>query len=648
MSEDLKVYLVTLKRVEDLEDFYQDMETEGGNLYIPDRLVECTDRGPDSRVTRYMLTAEEADCVSKDPRVEAVELNYEDAKIRIVPFAGNPIQDSSTWDKSNTVSNTMLNWGLVRMANGKPALTTTRYPDGIGYDTDIEYYSPGTGTRGTTWDGFTYLSYNTLKLMTLTNKVANTWVASSGYWDIPGGSPGTGESWGDYADTNYYRRSINARIQLNSSGKNVDVVIIDGGHIDPDHPEFARNPDGTGGTRWVNYNWFQHNEELGKGPNSQYDYSYWGVDSHHMHCTGTVAGITQGWAKEANIYSLTYNVEDAIRYVRAFHKNKPINPATGRRNPTIVNNSWGTILSYSWNKSRISKITRNGTVYNRPVGGMFSDQQLHDLEMITTTSGFYVRSPSLEADFISAMEDGVVCVCAAGNSRYNTYDDENNNTFTVDGIAGTELPNGTYDFLKGASPGAHPRHDLRINVGALDIFPWDSKAMFSSTGTKVDFYAPGYNIMSSYTNSKNINNAVPSVINSSFYLQKLQGTSMASPQVTGLIACLAEHYPHWTNKEFREYLAGTAEKGAITSGAYRSISPFKFYRFDHSAGSGPTANTNNPRYNNRIPRFIQQRPSVGAVWPPQNRGLRNQYVTDNTGSTTHVRSMYPRPKSVRK
>ena len=28
-------------------------------------------------------------------------------------------------------------------------------------------------------------------------------------------------------------------------------------------------------------------------------------------------------------------------YIRHFHKNKAINSNTGRRNPTVVNNSWG-------------------------------------------------------------------------------------------------------------------------------------------------------------------------------------------------------------------------------------------------------------------------------------------------------------------
>jgi hypothetical protein len=35
----LKEWIVTLHRKEDLESFYADMETEGGNLFIPNRAV---------------------------------------------------------------------------------------------------------------------------------------------------------------------------------------------------------------------------------------------------------------------------------------------------------------------------------------------------------------------------------------------------------------------------------------------------------------------------------------------------------------------------------------------------------------------------------------------------------------------------------
>jgi hypothetical protein len=68
----MEIFQVTLKRGEDIDAFYDDMETPGGALHIPDRTVECTHRRPTSRTTGYMLTMEEAQEVAADDRVEQV------------------------------------------------------------------------------------------------------------------------------------------------------------------------------------------------------------------------------------------------------------------------------------------------------------------------------------------------------------------------------------------------------------------------------------------------------------------------------------------------------------------------------------------------------------------------------------------------
>ena len=66
-------YIVTCKSYEDLENLYDDMETPGGSLYIPDREVELVHRRSISRNTHYMLTEDEAEQVGNDPRVIACE-----------------------------------------------------------------------------------------------------------------------------------------------------------------------------------------------------------------------------------------------------------------------------------------------------------------------------------------------------------------------------------------------------------------------------------------------------------------------------------------------------------------------------------------------------------------------------------------------
>ena len=68
----MELFQVTLKRGEDIQAFYDDMETPGGALHIPERKVECANRRPTSRTTGYMLTVEEAKQVAADDRVEQV------------------------------------------------------------------------------------------------------------------------------------------------------------------------------------------------------------------------------------------------------------------------------------------------------------------------------------------------------------------------------------------------------------------------------------------------------------------------------------------------------------------------------------------------------------------------------------------------
>jgi len=161
-------------------------------------------------------------------------------------------------------------------------------------------------------------------------------------------------------------------IGLTQTGRNVDVVVCDSNGIVWDHPEYAVNVDGTGGSRAIQYNWYQHNAEIGNGANSTYSY---GVGDHSTHVAGTVAGNTQGWARNANIYNLFYdsgnpgNFSLVFDYIRAFHRNKAVNNTIGRKNPTIVNNSWGmSIFPSEWSFSDITAVTYRGTRYTPNVG----------------------------------------------------------------------------------------------------------------------------------------------------------------------------------------------------------------------------------------------------------------------------------------
>lgn len=180
--------------------------------------------------------------------------------------------------------------------------------------------------------------------------------------------------WGGtgYEGTGSGTAAQTGTIDLTQTGRNVDVLVCDLNGIVWNHPEYAVNEDGTGGTRTVQYNWSQHNAEIGNGANGTYTY---GTGDHSSHVSGTIAGNTQGWARSANIYNLYYdtgnpgNFSYVFDYIRAFHRNKTSNPAIGRKNPTIVNNSWGqSIFPGDWSFSDITAVTYRGTRYT-PIGG---------------------------------------------------------------------------------------------------------------------------------------------------------------------------------------------------------------------------------------------------------------------------------------
>lgn len=526
---ELREYIVTLKDRNDLESFYEDMETLGGDLYIPNRKVDVLNRRPLSRNTHYMLTDVEAENLRNYSKVLAVELTPEDRGLIVKPFWE---QTSSYWDKSSTVNNQHKNWGLLRSIEG------------------IQRSGWGSGTLDT--------------------------------------------------------KTQTATIKTNADGKNVDVVIVDG-HINVNHPEFAVNSDGTGGTRVVQYNWFIHNLSVQgiSATNYVYDTNDNSDNNHGMHVAGTVAGNTQGWARQANIYNLspystnpnTYMYSSVLfDYIRAWHNSKPINPLTGRKNPTICNNSWGFIFRN--NISNITQVYRRGVNYTTNL----TSSELNNLGVINngTTTENPARNISTEVDVQDAILDGIIMIGAAGNYSHKidvTTGEDYNNFYVVNSLA--------YYYNRGMAPTVGS--DC-ICVGAIDTVSSESKATFSNCGPRVDVYAPGRRIMSSL-----ISGGVSDSRNTSYFLSKYSGTSMASPQVTGVLACMAELYPNMNQEDARNYIISRSKINQIydTGGSasdYTSLqgSPNRFlYYFNERTETSIL-----------FPRITSKaRPTTGSLYP---------------------------------
>lgn len=498
MSE-LKEYVVTVKSKSDIDSLYDDMESENGNDYIPKRKVDIAQLREISRSTHYYLTSEEAEQLKNDNRILDVELlpSARGFKPGMTPVQPGPLWiQTANFQKNPTIDTNDKNWALDRVTRGSQL--------------------PGWGNSTTDyWNGTAYADF------TQTNQTAIT----------------------------------------TSSGKNVDVVMVDV-FFNTNHPEFAVNPDGTGGQRAQLYDWFQLSASLGYSTHGQYQYSSGG--SHGTHVASTIVGNTQGWARDANIFYIDYNYTGLLGpsgdwtlyiydYIRQFHKTKPINPKTGRRNPTIVNNSWAYYSYFALND--MTSINYRGTTID--LTGKTESQKKTILEqqcgcnVFTSYGHYYIDigyiNLGMEADIIDAINDGIIVVAAAGNSYAKiskSGDLDYNNT----------INSSTY-FCRGSSPAALSNV---ICVGATNATRWEQKASFSNYGSRVDLYSPGSNIIgAAYDLGAGTEFGVTMVSdprNDSYKLISISGTSMSCAQTTGVLACLLEQWPSLTQSEAIQYL----------------------------------------------------------------------------------------------
>ena len=385
--------------------------------------------------------------------------------------------------------------------------------------------------------------------------------------------------------------------------RSVDVVIMDGGHAEPDHPEFALNPDGTGGSRINQIDWNPYMGLTGT-------YSYSNVQNHPTHTTGTVAGNTQGWAKKANIYNIDMDLYDSQLWlsptgVKNFHLSKPINVAKNNKNPTIVNASFVNQLPTGIPFSNIKTVSYRGTTYNAPAGG-FSASALLTFGILTYNSSASnpltivphgVRHSADDASITDMINSGVIIVAAAGNSVYK-----------IDVPGGQDYDNyyiyntGSQDLLeyynRGSAPGSTPNS---ICVGSMAPYSVERKSLFSCSGPRIDIYAPGEGIQSSVAFYDDPDWPLPVINdarNSNFYLGKCQGTSMACPQVCGMMASYLESNRTLTASQIKTVIIINGksvineDSGLYQTNIYNGFFPY----FSLQGGTNKLAYLPNARY----------------------------------------------------
>jgi subtilisin family serine protease len=361
----------------------------------------------------------------------------------------------------------------------------------------------------------------------------------------------------------------------NLTGKGVDVVIQDSG-LDVGHIEFT---DSNGVSRVNQIDWFASSGVSGTQSANHYrDY-----DGHGTHVAGTAAGRTMGWAKDAQIYSVKINglegsgdsgtgisVSDCFDVIKGWHNAKPIDPETGVKRPTVVNMSWG--YSFSSSSTPTAGVYR-GASWNFGDANYSTDAELWAtagiVPKLNGTRKIGSRLTSVDTDVQEMIDAGIHICIAAGNSYYyidNANGQDYNNTVTVSGS------------VRSYHQGSSPFDEEAFIVGNIDIDytgNLENKAGSSCNGPGVNIYAPGTQIMSASSNdnasSTNdlaaaYNNRQAHLLDSNQYIFKISGTSMASPNVCGLLATVLEQNKGMTPAQAQAWVFKNSTPNKLNNG----------------------------------------------------------------------------------
>lgn len=399
-------------------------------------------------------------------------------------------------------------------------------------------------------------------------------------------------------------KGVLASIALENYGKNVDVIIADDSCPPRNHPEFLSNDNNSGISRVQNIEWYmssRYNQGL-EPEGAALDYSdvpmYYFYDpfqafsglysTHGVHVAGIACGNTHGWAKESNVYfchfldNKTTEINGQLFYtgwncgetILNFHANKPVNPITGVKNPTIVNMSFGvTFPGISIPHNAIKRINYRGQIYQRPSQGWNAADLVDNFGILINTN-LEIIPHGLSSDLYDSYVDdmiqaGIIVVAAAGNTPYKMdvpggvdYD----NYYTLQLTTGESSP---FYYHRGSSP-ANSNTDV-IVVGSMSSSTSpEYKSYFSTTGPGITVWAPGGGIQSSINefgaddeflayNPKEENR------NNYYRVGRASGTSMACPQVTGMLSCYAEREPTLTPQQAKSWLISNG-KGVLADG----------------------------------------------------------------------------------
>ena len=571
---------------------------------IPDRKITCCDC-KDHSPTRgtYMLTEEEADEIAKHPNIKWIELSPSDYP-NSYP---TPEPDTKRFRKDVKIYRNLSTSAFSISATSAEENRTNWATKRVGVTTNGRSWPNVTGNAAVITDDLSY---------SLTGKNVDLIIQDSGILQ--------------------YHPEF-----LDDDGKSrVRDIILDGPYyIDPNY--FITNnltytkADGRVGiqTSYAHAWWEDASERSGSFssvatvtiPNNYTVANSLGIggtshtmtSSHGTGCAGLSAGKNFGLAFESNIWNMSVvssptsmGVEASYDCMKIFHQNKPINTATGRKNPTVVNGSWGyfagfnsgTTVSYSFAGSTgtFTGYASNSTGVQALAYGLNGGTS-YDRQFATSS-----RSNSVETAGDEMVNAGVIYVTSAGNSNQrlglgqndphlNDYLTTLNGADTRAGIPGSgvsgTVPSGHRNWIHPANIGYNSTIDYHpaICVGAMDDFIESNykerKASYSNNGPGVDVWAPADETLSAGMRASDGDQLGTEInfsrYNSDFVDRYFNGTSAASPVVAGLVALFLESKPNATSVEVKDYIKSQASKVLPTtewSDPYPSSSDAEYWR----------------------------------------------------------------------
>ena len=363
-------------------------------------------------------------------------------------------------------------------------------------------------------------------------------------------------------------------------GTGVDLVIQDDG-VDPTgHPEWE---DYAGNTRFNQVDWYQLTGMSGTMPANFYSTSTGDSNragAHGSHCCGIAAGKTYGWAKNAQIYSMRifggtgYRIDtDRYDLIRLFHEQKPVDPNTGYKRPTVCNQSWG----YSW-------YYRNSQFGSEPMTAVYFrgvDQSRASAQWTSADSQYGMVASRHPMEYLPAdveqeqlTDAGVICVKAAGNgyhpcagqetgqygsTRYNSY-------YTMGTTWAGYISSGNPIYYNRPSS---PHSMDTVWVGNIDYTKFGTEEMLaesSERGERLDINAAGSEITSATSTTSVYSGRQLHPDSSSHYIARISGTSMAAPQVAGVACLYMQVNPGATAADFKDFLNKTAKEYLYDTG----------------------------------------------------------------------------------